>query len=185
MYGHAFVQQDATTAPPGRLPSPLGFYLSSVVSALDQDLVRQHDATYDDADPGISFATTPWPANDAPASLFALAWPDPPAPGIVLPGAHWSLGGGPYRMTPPPPSIPGAAYGTTWPERVVEIPKGADAPVIVAAHTIEHRGDPNVLRECLIDGGVVPPPTLPPPLKPSTRAAPKRTSTRPRRSSIQ
>lgn len=178
-----FSQQDPRRTPPARLPSPLGFYLSSVVSALEQNLDRQYGTAVDvAADDGGDFAaaTPPSWVDAGPASWFALAWPDPPAPGLVLPYARRPLVvDGSYRAAPVAPSTSSRpACFPTWSERVVaEMPVGAESPGVQIAHAVEHCATPKrAVRECLIDHGVVPPPGLPPPLEPCERAPTMRTA---------
>lgn len=203
MYGHrGFTQEDPRCLSPDRLPSPLGFYLSSVVSALEQDLDRHHDTTVDGAADysGVAavVASSPPPPPSSwidvgPASWFALAWPDPPTPGLALPyGRSRSfVNDESYRAVPALSSLRPMRH-PTWPERVVvEVPaQQHGTPAAQTPQVVEHRGTPEAVRECLIDHGVVPPPGLPPPLEPreraaSTRATPKRTDMRARRNSAQ
>nr|UMO79818.1 hypothetical protein [Pandoravirus aubagnensis] len=200
MYGRrSFAQQDPRCASPDRLPSPLGFYLSSVVSALEQDLDRHHDTIFDgtaDCSGVVGATTLPPPSSwidTGPASWFALAWPDPPAPGLVLPYARRQpFVDEPYHAAPASPPSSRPMRHPTWSERVVvEMSAQHEAPAIQTPRVAEHHDTPKaVVCECLIDYGVVPPPGLPPPLEPhervaSTRAPPKRTDMRARRNSAQ
>ncbi|WBR14658.1 hypothetical protein pkur_cds_484 [Pandoravirus kuranda] len=206
MRGHgSFAQHNPRCASPARLPSPLGFYLSSVVAAIERDINRHYDdndnsgsdnGAIDDAgahhDVSIGMTSPPPPLSctgAGPTSWFALAWPDAPAPGIVLPYAHRACADGPYDAHPIPTVL---VRRPTWPERVVGgMTTGGETRAAQAVHPTQRHDLPKATRECLIDGGVVPPPGLPPPLEPCAhvpvvRATPRRApSMRARRNSAQ
>ncbi|AVK76126.1 hypothetical protein pneo_cds_519 [Pandoravirus neocaledonia] len=206
MHGHnSFAHREPRSASPARLSSPLGFYLSSVVAALERDIDCHYDdndnsgsdngaiddaGAHHDASIGTVSPAPPLSWADAgPTSWFALAWPHTLAPGTVLPYAHRPCADDPC-VAHSIPTVP--VRRPTWPERVVGgITTGGETAAVQALRPTQRHDPPKATRECLIDGGVVPPPGLPPPLEPCAhvpvaRATPRRApSTRARRNSAQ